>query len=43
MAPLQRRATLYQDLAIFTGNAHPVLARSICESLEMPLGEAEVF
>ena len=34
---------MYQDLAIFTGNAHPVLARSICESLEMPLGEAEVF
>jgi ribose-phosphate pyrophosphokinase len=34
---------LYQDLAIFSGNAHPELARSICHSLEMPLGEAEVF
>jgi len=37
-----RRLTLYSDLAIFTGNAHPELAHSICDSLEMPLGEAEV-
>jgi ribose-phosphate pyrophosphokinase len=34
---------LYSDLAIFSGNAHPELAQSICHSLEMPLGEAEVF
>lgn len=34
---------MYQDLSIFTGNAHPALARSICGSLEMPLGEVEVF
>jgi ribose-phosphate pyrophosphokinase len=34
---------LYQDLAIFTGNAHPDLAQSICNSLEMPLGQCEVF
>jgi ribose-phosphate pyrophosphokinase len=33
----------YQDLCIFTGNAHPALAQSICDSLEMPLGQAEVF
>jgi ribose-phosphate pyrophosphokinase len=33
----------YHDLCIFTGNAHPELARSICQSLEMPLGQAEVF
>jgi ribose-phosphate pyrophosphokinase len=33
----------YQELCIFTGNAHPALARAICGSLEMPLGEAEVF
>ena len=35
--------TPYQDLSIFTGNAHPALAADICKSLEMPLGQAEVF
>ncbi len=35
--------TLYQDLSIFTGNAHPELAQAICNSLEMPLGQCEVF
>jgi ribose-phosphate pyrophosphokinase len=34
---------LYQDLKVFTGNAHPVLAGDICSYLEMPLGECEVF
>ncbi|HXK33289.1 MAG TPA: ribose-phosphate pyrophosphokinase [Dehalococcoidia bacterium] len=34
---------LYQGLSIFTGNAHPALARAICDHLEMPLGQAEVF
>ena len=34
---------MYQDLSIFTGNAHPELASSICHSLEMPLGACEVF
>jgi ribose-phosphate pyrophosphokinase len=34
---------LYQDLKVFTGNAHPALAQAICDYLEMPLGEAEVF
>jgi len=34
---------LYQDLSIFTGNAHPELAQAICGSLEMPLGQCEVF
>jgi ribose-phosphate pyrophosphokinase len=33
----------YQDLSIFTGNAHPDLAKAICSSLEMPLGQCEVF
>jgi ribose-phosphate pyrophosphokinase len=33
----------YQDLAVFTGNAHPQLARDICSALEMPLGQCEVF
>ena len=36
-------APLYQDLKVFTGNAHPSLARDICDYLEMPLGECEVF
>jgi ribose-phosphate pyrophosphokinase len=35
--------TVYQDLSIFTGNAHPALANAICNSLEMPLGQCEVF
>jgi ribose-phosphate pyrophosphokinase len=34
---------MYQDLCIFSGNAHPGLARSICDSLELPLGQVEVF
>ena len=33
----------FEEMRIFTGNAHPDLARSICEYLGMPLGEAEVF
>ncbi len=32
-----------RDLKIFSGNAHPSLARDICEYLEIPLAEAEVF
>src|SRR3989304_2334585 len=31
------------DLKVFSGNAHPALARSICDYLELPLGAAEVF
>jgi len=34
---------LYQGLRVFTGNAHPALAAAICQYLEMPLGECEVF
>src|SRR6266508_9217 len=34
---------LYQDLKVFTGNAHPALAGAICDYLEMPLGECDVF
>ncbi|MGH2515974.1 MAG: ribose-phosphate diphosphokinase [Ktedonobacterales bacterium] len=30
------------DLAIFTGNAHPQLARAICSHLSVPLGAAQV-
>ncbi len=31
------------DMKVFTGNAHPVLAEAIAEYLGMPLGGAEVF
>jgi ribose-phosphate pyrophosphokinase len=31
------------DLAIFSGRAHPSLAQSICSHLEMPLGAIEIF
>jgi len=34
---------VYQELSVFTGNAHPDLAHSICRYLEMPLGQCEVF
>ena len=33
---------LYQDLRIFSGNAHPELAHSICSYLQMQLGACEV-
>ena len=33
----------YQDLKVFSGNAHPALAGAICDYLETPLGECEVF
>ncbi len=33
----------FQGLKVFTGNAHPALATAICDYLEMPLGECEVF
>ena len=31
------------DLKVFTGNAHPALAKAIVDYLGMPLGKAEVF
>ncbi|MPZ22658.1 MAG: ribose-phosphate diphosphokinase [Dehalococcoidia bacterium] len=38
-----RRVSLYQELSIFSGNAHPQLARSICDYLGRPMGQIEVF
>jgi ribose-phosphate pyrophosphokinase len=32
-----------KELMVFSGNAHPSLAKSICEYLKIPLGQAEVF
>lgn len=34
---------MLDELKVFTGNAHPALAQDICKSLEIPLGQAEVF
>jgi ribose-phosphate pyrophosphokinase len=34
---------VYSDLAVFTGRAHPELARNICGHLETPLGACKVF
>jgi ribose-phosphate pyrophosphokinase len=31
------------ELKVFTGNAHPALARAVCEYLKIPLGQAEIF
>jgi len=31
------------ELKVFTGNGHPELAQSVCEYLDIPLGQAEVF
>ncbi|MEO8457292.1 MAG: ribose-phosphate pyrophosphokinase [Chloroflexota bacterium] len=33
----------FQDLKVFTGNAHPELAQDICSYLELPMGQADVF
>ena len=33
----------FEELKVFTGNAHAELAKSICDYLTIPLGEAEVF
>ncbi len=34
---------MVQEMAVFTGNAHPAFAEDVCRHLEMPLGECEVF
>jgi len=34
---------VYQELSVFTGNAHPDLALSITRYLDIPLGQCEVF
>jgi ribose-phosphate pyrophosphokinase len=34
---------VFQEMAVFTGNAHRDLAEAICRHLEMPLGDCEVF
>ncbi len=34
---------MYQELSIFTGNAHPGLAQAICDRLGLPVGRASVY
>ena len=34
---------ILDELKVFTGNGHPGLAQSVCDYLEIPLGQAEVF
>ena len=34
---------MIDELRVFTGNAHPDLAKAICEYLRQPVGRAEVF
>lgn len=34
---------LYEDLKVFSGNAHRKLAKNICAYLDIPLGSCEVF
>jgi ribose-phosphate pyrophosphokinase len=38
-----KEGELMDDLKVFTGNAHPALARAITDYLGIPLGQAEVF
>jgi phosphoribosylpyrophosphate synthetase len=33
---------VYRDLSIFSGTAHPELARAVCRYLGVPLGKAEI-
>jgi len=35
--------SIYQELRVFSGNAHRELAQAVCNSLEMPMGACEVF
>ena len=34
---------MYQELSVFSGNAHPQLAHAICDYLGRPLGRCKVF
>ena len=35
--------SILDELKVFTGNGHPELAKSVCEYLDIPVGQAEVF
>jgi ribose-phosphate pyrophosphokinase len=36
-------ARIYDELSVFTGNANPKLAESVCHYMGIPLGRAEVY
>ncbi len=40
---LEGRRSLMEELKVFTGNAHPELAKKVAEYLGTPLGKCEVF
>ncbi|HEY7849651.1 MAG TPA: ribose-phosphate pyrophosphokinase-like domain-containing protein, partial [Ktedonobacterales bacterium] len=42
LIPVMRPAVM-NNLAIFSGNAHPQLAKDICRELDIALGQAQVF
>ena len=35
--------SVIDELLVFSGNAHPQLARDVCQYLDIPLGQAEMF
>ena len=35
--------SVIDELRVFSGNAHPQLARDVCDYLKIPLGQAEMF
>jgi ribose-phosphate pyrophosphokinase len=39
----EKGENLVDELKVFAGNAHPALARGVCDYLGIPLGQAEVF
>jgi ribose-phosphate pyrophosphokinase len=39
----KRRQRVMDELKVFTGNAHPALARAVAKYLKKPLGKCEVF
>jgi len=40
---MKKGENLVDELKVFSGNAHPALARGVCDYLGIPLGQAEVF
>ena len=37
------KGPVIDDLRIFSGNSHPALAQAVCDYLDLPIGQAEVF
>jgi ribose-phosphate pyrophosphokinase len=40
---IEKGGALIDELKVFSGNANPALAHGICDYLDIPLGQAEVF